>query len=106
MKETYFLIATIYNEWFGLGIYTRIIPGGIFSLETLHSEWHKNNNSSFKNKLSCLQFIATTVAILASSMSNPYDIVLDYLEDIIPKKKRSLFVIKIHQTYTKRRYIE
>ena len=50
LKEKYDSIATIPNEWFGIGIYTRIYPGGIYSLETLHPEWRKNNNQSFKNK--------------------------------------------------------
>ena len=30
LKEKYVSIATIYNERFGLGTYTRIIPGGIY----------------------------------------------------------------------------
>ena len=50
--EKYVSIATIYFHWFGLRIYTIIIPDGIYSLETLHPYCHKNNNSSFKNKLS------------------------------------------------------
>ena len=37
-------IATIYNEWFGIGTYTRIITVRIYSLETLHPEWTRNNN--------------------------------------------------------------
>ena len=32
-------IATIHNEWFGLGTYTIMLPGGIYSLETLYPEW-------------------------------------------------------------------
>ena len=54
LKEKSFSIATIYNEWFGLGTYARILPGGIHSLEKLHPEWRKNNNSAFKKKLSRL----------------------------------------------------
>ena len=38
LKEKYVSMETIYNEWFGLGTYTGIIPGGIYSLETLHPE--------------------------------------------------------------------
>ena len=34
----------IYNKNFRLGTHTRIIPGGIYSLETLHPEWRKNTN--------------------------------------------------------------
>ena len=45
LKEKYVSIATIYNEWFGFRTYTRINHGGIYSLETLHPEWRKNNNS-------------------------------------------------------------
>ena len=49
-KEIYFSIATINNEWFGVGTYTRIIPGGIYSLETPHPERRKNKNPAFKKK--------------------------------------------------------
>ena len=38
LKEKYFSIATIYDEWFGLGSSARIIPGGINSLDKLHPE--------------------------------------------------------------------
>ena len=79
LKETYFSIETIYNEWFGLGTYTIIVPGGIYLLETLHSQCNKNNNSAFNDKLSCLQFIATTVATLDYSERNPDSNVLDDL---------------------------
>ena len=44
LKEKYVSIATIYNERFGLGTYTIIITGGIYSLETMHIEWRNNNN--------------------------------------------------------------
>ena len=44
IKEKYVSIATIYNEWFGIGTYTRIITVRIYSLETLHPEWTRNNN--------------------------------------------------------------
>ena len=37
LKEKYVSIATIYIEWFGIGTYTIIIPGGIYSLDTLHT---------------------------------------------------------------------
>ena len=72
-------IATIYNEWFRLGTYTKIIPGGIYSLETLHPEWHKNNNSAFKKELSRLRLIAATVSTLASSKCNQDALVLGCL---------------------------
>ena len=90
---TYFSIATTNNEWFRLVTYKRIKCCGVYSLETLHSEWHRNNNSAFKNKLSCLQCIATTVATLDFYMSNPDAHVLDDFEDIFPKLKHSLFGI-------------
>ena len=35
-KGKYVSLSNIYNECFGLGNYTRIIPGGIYLLETLH----------------------------------------------------------------------
>ena len=38
LKEKYVVISTIYNEWFGLGTYTRIITFKIYSLYTLHPE--------------------------------------------------------------------
>ena len=79
---------------FGLGTYTRILPGGVYSLETLYPEWRNNNNSSFKNKLSRLRFIATTVAALASSTENPDILVLGALKEIVPKIKRSLLGIE------------
>ena len=71
MREKYVPIASIYNEWFMIVTYTRIINGGIYSLEILHPEWRKNNNSESKLKLSRLQLIATTVATLDSSIDNP-----------------------------------
>ena len=91
MKEKYFSIATIYNEWFRLGTYTRILPGGIYSFETLCLEWRNNNNSISKKKLSRFRFIATTIETLASSTGKPDIIVFDALEEMIPKTKRSLF---------------
>ena len=45
LKEKYISIETIYNAQFELGTYKRIIPGGINSLETMHLEWRRNNNS-------------------------------------------------------------
>ena len=93
LKKQYVSIETIYNEWFGIGKYTRIIPGGIYSLETLHPEWHKNNNSALNKKLPRLQFIETTVAALAYYTCNPDDLVLYALKEIIPKTKRYLFGI-------------
>ena len=63
-------------------------------METLHQEWRKNNNSALKNKLSRLQFIATTVATLYYSTFYPYAIALYVLGEIIPKTKSSLFGIK------------
>ena len=93
MKEKYVSIETIYNEWFGIETYTRIITGIIYSLDTLHPEWRNKYNSESKKKLSHLQFIATTVATLYSSTGNPDALVLGDLEDIIPKTKRSLFGI-------------
>ena len=80
LKLKYVSTATIYNGWFGFGTYTRIVPVGIYSLETLHPKWHKNNNSAFKKKLSHLCFIATTVATLDSSTGNPNALVFDALE--------------------------
>ena len=53
-KEKYVSIETIYNEWFGLGNSARVITGGINSLDTLHPEWHRNNNSSSKNIITSL----------------------------------------------------
>ena len=94
LKNRYVSIATIYNQWFGIGNYTRIIPGGIYSLETLYPEWRNNNNSAFKKKLSRLRFITTTIVTLASSTGNPDSLVLDALEEIILKMKRSLFGIE------------
>ena len=44
LKEKYVSIENIYNDWFGLGTYFIILPGGIYSLKTLHPEWHNNNN--------------------------------------------------------------
>ena len=35
LKEKSVSVATIYNDWFGIGTYTIIIPGGVYSLETL-----------------------------------------------------------------------
>ena len=93
LKEKYVVISTIYNEWFGLGTYTRIITFKIYSLYTLHPEQHKNKNSAIKKKLARLQFIAITVATLDSSTGNPDALVLDALEQVILKTKISLFGI-------------
>ena len=49
---------------------------------------------AFNNKVSRLQFIVTTVATLDSYTCIPDALVLDGLEDAIPKTKRSLFGIK------------
>ena len=86
LKEKYVSRAEIYNEWFGIGTSTRIIPGEIYSLDTLHPEWHRNNNSAFKKKFSCLQFIFTTVATLNSSPWNTDALVLYALEEATPPK--------------------
>ena len=93
LKNIYVSISTIYNEWFGIGNYTRIIPGGIYSLQILQPEWRKNNNLAFNNKLSFLQFIVPNIEKLSSSTGNPDALVLDALGEIIPQMKRSLFVI-------------
>ena len=53
-KGTIVSIETIYNEWIGIGTYTRTIIGGIYLLETMPPKWRKNNNSASKKKLSCL----------------------------------------------------
>ena len=87
------MIATIYNEFFGIGTSTRTITGGIYSLETLNLEWSKNNNSSSKRKLSHPQFIANIVATLDSFTGNTYALALYALEEIITKSKRSIFGI-------------
>ena len=94
LKGKYFSIATNYNEWFGLVTYTRIISDGIYSLETLHPEWHNNKNPAFNNKLSHTQFIVATDAILNYSTGNPDNLVLGALKEISPKTKCSLFGIE------------
>ena len=82
-KEKYFSIATIYNEWFGLGTFKRIVPGVIYSSDKLHPEWRNNNNSAFKKKLSRLQLIANTVVTLAFSIRDKHALVLDALKETI-----------------------
>ena len=79
MKEKYVSIGTIYNEWFGPGTSTRIIPCVIYLVDTLQPEWRKNNNSKFKKKLSRLHFIVTTVATLDYSTGNLDALVLNVL---------------------------
>ena len=92
-KETNVSIETIYNEGIGIGTYTRTIIGGIYLLETMHPKWRKINNSAFKKKISCLWFTATNVTTLDYYKGDPYALVLDSLEEIIPKTKRSIFGI-------------
>ena len=60
----------------------------------MHPEWHNNNNSAFKNKLSLLQFIVTTVSTLAYFTMNADVLILDVLEEIIPKTKHPIFGIE------------
>ena len=48
LKEKHVSIATIYNEWFGMGALAITIPGGINLLERIYPEWRRNNNLAFK----------------------------------------------------------
>ena len=59
-------------------------------------------NSAFKNKLSRLQFIETTVATLSFSNCNPYALVLDALKEVTPKTKCSLFGIEEYIKHIKK----
>ena len=79
---------------FGIVTSARNINGWINSLETLHPEWRRNNNSAFKKKLSCLRFIATNAAELVYSTCNLDALIVDELEEVMPKTKQSLFGIK------------
>ena len=54
IERKYVSIATIYNEWFGLGTSAIIIPDGIYSLQIMCPEWRRINKSALKKKLSRL----------------------------------------------------